>query len=75
MAQFDDFIIGGKYNAMFANHAAAAQYRKTDIACLACTGYTVAPARGDIGQFTPRPSAAAAPSSNAVPDGASTLCR
>ena len=59
-------------HAVLADHGAAAQRRKTDVAHGARAGVAVAAAdRALRSRSMPRPSAAALPSSSAVPDGAS----
>lgn len=62
---------GGKQDAVFSDQPAGPQHGEADFAGWALTGDAVAPAPLDGCEETPRPPAAASPSINAVPDGAS----
>jgi len=75
MVRKRDALAGaGQDHAVVADHRAAAQRGKADRSRLAHAGMAVAHPHIVAGREMPRPAAAASPSSNAVPDGASTLC-
>ena len=75
MLQLDDFLVGGKQDAVIADHAARPQTGETDAAPFPRRANAVPRIHRPVPGSQPRPAAAASPSCKAVPDGASSLLR